>query len=394
MLRQARVLFLLVSMVIAGIEGHGYMMEPPQRSSAWRYRNDPDGILQKNYNDMGLNCGGREHQHSLGGKCGVCGDPFDQEIQPNHYVHPTDPSKNGKYVTGFIVNEYEMNSEIDVIVKITAHHKGYFEFRLCPLPGDGQRYPVTQECLDKYPLKVGDSYKYNLPNLGAGDYLVNVKLPDDISCNFCVLQWIWVGGNSHGYQENFWNCADIRIIGGESNPATTKPTTQAPPPTTAAPTTNPAAPVDTTLCRAIGIFAGVDEMDEFCRKQCSIPESCHTNLCDCSPPTTMPYCVPISEMLNVTVCEVLCLEDMAFCDNEFCYCIFGQETKTTKPATTTTTTTTTTPTTTTTTTTPAPNAVGDRTCKSVRPNDPGMDRWCEWNCHHTPPYCPPTHCKC
>ncbi|WAR11184.1 hypothetical protein MAR_036260 [Mya arenaria] len=247
MLRQARVLFLLVSMVIAGIEGHGYMMEPPQRSSAWRYRNDPDGILQKNYNDMGLNCYAR--------------------------------------------------------------------------------------------------------------------------CQATVK------GNSHGYQENFWNCADIRIIGGESNPATTKPTTQAPPPTTAAPTTNPAAPVDTTLCRAIGIFAGVDEMDEFCRKQCSIPESCHTNLCDCSPPTTMPYCVPISEMLNVTVCEVLCLEDMAFCDNEFCYCIFGQETKTTKPATTTTTTTTTTPTTTTTTTTPAPNAVGDRTCKSVRPNDPGMDRW-------------------
>ena len=40
-------------------QGHGYMYDPPSRSSVWRFGfNVPED--QKNYNDMGLNCGGRE----------------------------------------------------------------------------------------------------------------------------------------------------------------------------------------------------------------------------------------------------------------------------------------------------------------------------------------------
>lgn len=36
------------------VSGHGFVMDPPQRSSAWRY-----GFgTPENYNDMGLNCGG------------------------------------------------------------------------------------------------------------------------------------------------------------------------------------------------------------------------------------------------------------------------------------------------------------------------------------------------
>lgn len=36
------------------IQGHGRMLEPPMRSSAWRY-----GFpTPKNYNDNELNCGG------------------------------------------------------------------------------------------------------------------------------------------------------------------------------------------------------------------------------------------------------------------------------------------------------------------------------------------------
>ena len=40
-------------------EGHGYMYDPPSRSSVWRVGfNVPED--EKNYNDMELNCGGRE----------------------------------------------------------------------------------------------------------------------------------------------------------------------------------------------------------------------------------------------------------------------------------------------------------------------------------------------
>lgn len=52
--------------------GHGSMIEPPSRSSAWRYgfKTPP------NYSDTELNCGGLQRQIRNGGKCGVCGDPW------------------------------------------------------------------------------------------------------------------------------------------------------------------------------------------------------------------------------------------------------------------------------------------------------------------------------
>jgi hypothetical protein len=39
--------------------GHGYMYDPPSRSSVWRV-GFPVPEYEKNYNDMQLNCGGRE----------------------------------------------------------------------------------------------------------------------------------------------------------------------------------------------------------------------------------------------------------------------------------------------------------------------------------------------
>lgn len=44
----------IVFLVIGEIKGHGRMIEPPMRSSAWRYGFD----TAKNYNDNELNCGG------------------------------------------------------------------------------------------------------------------------------------------------------------------------------------------------------------------------------------------------------------------------------------------------------------------------------------------------
>lgn len=56
------------------VNGHGRLIEPPSRASAWRYGFD----TPHNYNDHELFCGGFTRQwEKNGGKCGVCGDPWD-----------------------------------------------------------------------------------------------------------------------------------------------------------------------------------------------------------------------------------------------------------------------------------------------------------------------------
>ena len=70
--------FLLLLFTCQLVSPHGRFIDPPSRVSAWR-----SGFpTQANYNDHETNCGGfgRQWQRN-GGRCGVCGDPFD-EAQP------------------------------------------------------------------------------------------------------------------------------------------------------------------------------------------------------------------------------------------------------------------------------------------------------------------------
>lgn len=56
------------------INGHGRLIEPPSRASAWRYGFD----TPHNYNDHELYCGGFTRQWVKNeGKCGICGDAWD-----------------------------------------------------------------------------------------------------------------------------------------------------------------------------------------------------------------------------------------------------------------------------------------------------------------------------
>jgi len=69
-----------------------------------------------------------------------------------------------------------------------------------------------------------DKYKYNIPYENPKSYSLKVKLPNEISCKRCVLRWIYITGNTWGLcnssnegrsgcgkQEEFRNCADIKI---------------------------------------------------------------------------------------------------------------------------------------------------------------------------------------
>jgi len=58
---------------------------------------------------------------------------------------------------------------------------------------------VTQECLDKHLLELEDGtteFPILTENEGK-DYFPVVRLPKDVNCEFCVLQWTYRGGTKH-----------------------------------------------------------------------------------------------------------------------------------------------------------------------------------------------------
>ncbi|XP_069134843.1 uncharacterized protein [Argopecten irradians] len=211
MLREI-LLYITFALFIAEVKGHGRLLEPPSRASMWRRGfNSP-----KNYNDNQLFCGGFYHQWTLnGGKCGVCGDPWDG---------PRDHEAGGKYATGTITRNYKEGATIDIEIQVTASHHGFFEFRLCP--NNDPSKPVTQDCLDRYLLHQPDG-KTRVIEVGRAQmYKTQLVLPEGVTCSQCLLQWKWNTGNSYGcdakhcckgcgQQEQFYGCSDISITAND-----------------------------------------------------------------------------------------------------------------------------------------------------------------------------------
>ncbi|KAK3095423.1 hypothetical protein FSP39_014481 [Pinctada imbricata] len=163
------------------------MIEPPMRSSMWRFYPwsiNPD--VKKNTDDGGLNCGGFWRLHGINkGKCGICGDPFDAIQKQNE--------AGGKFYSGIIVRQYfHGDGYINVTIDVSSNIKGYFEFNICPLKGVNGT--LTRKCLDKYPLLIkGNGLRY-VP-IADGKHNLKVKIPPNLFCKHCVLRWKWIGGN-------------------------------------------------------------------------------------------------------------------------------------------------------------------------------------------------------
>ncbi|XP_011050907.1 PREDICTED: uncharacterized protein LOC105143982 isoform X1 [Acromyrmex echinatior] len=194
------------------IYGHGMMLDPINRSSAWR-KGFP---VEPNYTDNEHFCGGYSIQHGTnGGKCGECGD--------NYSLPRPRPNENGGiYGSGIIVQKYKAGSVINVIVRLTAAHLGYFTFNLCPLKN---KELETDKCFNTYPLpRANDKgYKYPIDINIAKDYTISLVLPKNVTCKQCVLRWHYHTGNTWGTcqdgtqrvgcgpQETFRSCADVTI---------------------------------------------------------------------------------------------------------------------------------------------------------------------------------------
>ncbi|XP_034936365.1 uncharacterized protein [Chelonus insularis] len=208
-------LFIITIMMVnlSEIFGHGMLMDPVNRGSAWRKGfNTP-----VNYNDNGNYCGGyTAHFITNKGKCGVCGDNYSNK-------QPRSNENGGRYGTGTIVKSYQEGQQFDVIVNLSVNHRGYFEFALCPLKGKNDI--ETEECFAKYPLKLASGKEaYNLTSGRSGYYKIKLQLPKGLTCEQCSLRWNYKTGNAWGTcgdgkgatgcgnQETFRTCSDISIV--------------------------------------------------------------------------------------------------------------------------------------------------------------------------------------
>lgn len=122
------------------------------------------------------------------------------------FLQPRPHEAGGKYGKGIVVRKYRKDSTINLKVELTANHKGYFEFRLCP--NNAPHKVATQECLDLYLLKLakkpsGETYgdepamahdhKF-YPGPGSKIFETRYRLPKDLTCSQCVLQWRYIAG--------------------------------------------------------------------------------------------------------------------------------------------------------------------------------------------------------
>lgn len=198
----------ILSALCLQCHGHGFLKEPPNRSSMWRYGFD----TPINYDDNKLYCGGFDVQWNRnGGKCGLCGDRWDG---------PRDNEAGGIYATGTISRHYQEGQIIHAQATLTMQHWGYFEFRICPNNDPSRK--ATQECLDKYLLRQPDGSTKYYPKRGSQTYTVSLVLPQGLTCTQCVFQWIYNTasnwgceggqcGRGFGHQEQFRGCADVSI---------------------------------------------------------------------------------------------------------------------------------------------------------------------------------------
>jgi len=212
-------LFVLVSTCVTLIHGHGYLLDPIGRSSAWLVDSSFEDCCTY-YDHMEMFCGGIKRQwETNGGKCGICGEPYDAPVKLFE--------KDGAMYKGTSVKTYRQGEQIDIKVVLTQEHKGYFEFRLCNVDANPSS-DATQECLDQGLLQLANSgsTRFDVSSFGAETITARVQLPSNVACSHCVFQWKYTTGNTWGTDpvtgeegpglgvenETFMGCADITIL--------------------------------------------------------------------------------------------------------------------------------------------------------------------------------------
>jgi len=130
------------------------------------------------------------------------------------------------------VTELVAGEMTEFVVRITAHHKGHFVFRLCDhgLSSQTGSYQAEESCLNEHvlhrarPEEVhsdcrpddarGDCQPYDeanpghwyLPPPGASEYRFHYWIPSGLACERCTIQWWWMSANSCTPHRDAYRC--------------------------------------------------------------------------------------------------------------------------------------------------------------------------------------------
>lgn len=262
---------LIITTNVVVVHGHGFLSSPRSR----QFRAYEDGTWGSNLANVPLK--ESEPQSASGGvkdnrsTCGMIGYR-NYDYPKNSLGGSLPPKPQACYEVG--INGANSNRIIELEVSLSAHHRGHFEFRACPIePGE----VASQDCFDSYPLTFISDLLYgaNLdPNYPERAYIpdsatstnmtifyANVwqyrykfQLPEDLSGELVLIQWHYFSANfctSPGYStynwpvgehwysvsdqkppctnsqsgEQFRNCAEVRIVKDcQQSPPTAGPT--------------------------------------------------------------------------------------------------------------------------------------------------------------------------
>lgn len=200
------------------VEGHMRMDTPVSRMALHRFRefgtdrHRLDGDNEWCIDQRELNRG--ENPRNV--TCGICGpvyngvpggpSPLFDEV--NHGPTMFD---GAPLFDGTIVATYKAGDVIDVSLNNLANHGGDHSFRICN--ADDLSEDPEMDCFDQNVLLLEDGTKSaNRPGSRATRRVpldFKVVLPEDLTCEHCILQWKWVV--FRGTQQTYINCADIRI---------------------------------------------------------------------------------------------------------------------------------------------------------------------------------------
>ncbi|KAF4682720.1 hypothetical protein FOZ60_010220 [Perkinsus olseni] len=227
-------------LVFTTVNSYGFMSNPPAR-------NKVAGRNNSYCPQCGNSVGAATRIHAKGapfpdnhdaeGTHGLCGDPWEGSYSGLLPLNQQTFMKEGP-----IVATYSRGQTIEIEISRTAHLWGHFEFRICEGGLSGEKYSTQkagQDCLNKNLLvrpdpkthpecrnaRAIDASNYDCQPLDAAhperwylpprsyatdgmNYKMKFKLPDNLTCNPCTMQWNWITGNSclvKGYKEYFAN---------------------------------------------------------------------------------------------------------------------------------------------------------------------------------------------
>lgn len=310
---------LSVSIFVVVVQGHAVLTTPKSRNflaspaggnNAWPWDTCPQCASAGGTGSV------QKAQFELTGSSRWPGYPENVEVAKRHAACGSEKYSDGgefsplseKYSGGankgaWGHEPYAQGSVISLDVEMHAHHQGHFEFYICDKAGQTYGAETDAACLNQHrlqrapdldneisPTDPNHPERYYVPPLCAlsafgpnrRPMIQNMRymLPDDLACEHCVLQSVYVTGNScnpndyaeynwpdisetcpsahaferwwsptivdcfeGSYPEEFWNCADIRIAAGanggnNSDSATNSPATM---PSYSPTTSDPAA---------------------------------------------------------------------------------------------------------------------------------------------------------